>query len=136
MIPFQINNGRVIAGVAFLAPTGEDYFIRKADGKMILFGLNKLANFESINTDLISINDEDEAIGAYSIFVEPMGNSSGGQSYSYDFIRSPDGKISYYDPPNSPGTLLGDVINNCGVIAGRVVALSGNGLFLLTPKTM
>jgi len=134
MIPFQINNRGVIGGVAFLAPTGEDYFIRKPDGKMILFGLNKLANFESIESDLISINDEDEAIGAYSILFEPMGNPGGDRGYSYDFIRSPDGKISYYDPPDSPGTLLGDVINNRGVIAGRVVAQSGNGLFLLTPK--
>jgi hypothetical protein len=133
MIPFEINKRGVIAGVAFLAPTGEDYFIRKPDGKMILFGLNKIANFESIETDIISINDEDEAIGAYSVIYEPSAGNSG-SSYSYDFIRTPDGKISYYDPPNSPGTLLGDVISNRGVIAGRVVAPSGNGLFLLTPK--
>jgi hypothetical protein len=78
-------------------------------------------------------DDEDEAIGAYSVIYEPSAGNSG-SSYSYDFIRTPDGKISYYDPPNSPGTLLGDVINNRGVIAGRVVAPSVNGLFLLTPK--
>jgi hypothetical protein len=133
MTPFEINNRGVIAGVAFLAPGGEDYFIRKPDGKMILFGLNKVANFESIETDLIGINDEDEAIGAYSVLYEPSPGNSGA-SYSYDFIRTPDGKISYYDPPNSPGTLLGDVINDGGVIAGRAIASSGSGLFVLIPK--
>jgi hypothetical protein len=118
IISYEINNRGVIAGVAYLAQGGEDYFIRKPDGKMILFGLNKVG---SLASDIISINDEDEAIGAYT---------SNNYIYSYDIIRSPDGKIIYYDPPNSPGTLTGTVINNRGVVARR----SDGGLFLLTPK--
>jgi hypothetical protein len=133
IIPFEINNRNVIAGVAYLSAGGDDYFLRKPDGKMILFGLNKLPHFLSIESDLITLNDEDEAIGAYSVIYEPSQNFSGA-TYNYDFVRSPDGTISAYDPPSQPGTLLGDVINDRGVIAGRVVAASGNGLFLLTPK--
>ena len=138
IIPFGINNRRVIAGVAFLAPGGDDYFIRKPDGKMILFGLSKTTGMEdsiSITSDICSINDKEEVIGAYSVYYpNTYPPAPYNDSYSYDIIRSPDGKISYYDPPQSPGTLLGNVISNRGVIAGRAVALSGSGLFLLVPK--
>ncbi len=133
MNPFEINNRGVIAGVAYPPAGGVDYFLRKKDGTMILFGIDKITNFSSLATDIISLNDEDDAIGAYTVLYEPTPGNSG-SSYSYDFIRTRDGKISAYDPPTQPGTLLGDVINDRGVIAGRVVAPSGNGLFVLTPK--
>jgi len=128
--PSEINNGGVIAGVADL---GKDYFIRKPDGKMILFGLNKVANLFYVQPQFIRINDEDEVIGVYTVLDPTYPSSPYSDPYSYDIIRSPDGKISYYDPPNSPGGLWGHAINNRGVIAGQDLLASG-GFFLLTPK--
>jgi hypothetical protein len=134
IIPFEINNHDVIGGVAGLPDGGDDYFLRKPDGKIVLFGLNKIPNFSSLESDLLSINDDDQAIGAYSVLYEPSTEFPSGASFSYDFVRSPEGRISAYDPPSQPGTLLGDVINNGGVIAGRVVSPTAVGLFVLVPK--
>jgi len=129
LVPFEINNRNVVAGVVDTASGSEDYFIRKPDGKLILFGLTQ------VDTDNCSINDEDEVIGDYSVYV-PGPPPSGGTEYRYDIVRTPDGKIGNYDPPSSPGSLQGDAINDRGVIAGRLIAGFGgtSGLFLLTPK--
>lgn len=134
LLLFGINNRDEIGGAALLVPTGTDFYIREPDGKMNFFGLNKVKNISSIADDMLSINDRGEAISAYTVLYEPGKQFPSCQEFSYDFIRSPDGKISSYDPPSQPGTLQGVVINNRGVIAGRSFSLARIGLFVLTPK--
>jgi hypothetical protein len=136
--PARIDDNGVITGEVFLPVTGEDYFIRYPDGKLVLYGLSKLKGKEtsaSIDSLLDDLNDRDEAIGQYTVrypsFNPPNGINA---SYTYDFIRTPDGKISYYDPPNAPGTLQGYVINNRSVIAGIALSQAGVGYFVLVPK--
>ena len=118
LIPFQINNSNVIAGVAYTAAGPVDGFIRTPDGKLTLFGLT---NVDAAN---VAINDRNEVITDYFV-VGPSGPDS------YDIIRTADGKIGNYDPMSNPGYLRGKTINDRGVIAGEG---GPDGLFLLTPK--
>jgi hypothetical protein len=122
LIPAQINNCNVIAGVAYPVSGGVDGFIRTPDGKLTLFGLT---NVDPTN---VAINDRNEIITDYFVVAPPGG---GGGRYNYDIIRTADGKIGNYDPISNPGSLRGQAINDRGVIAG----MGGpDGFFLLTPK--
>ncbi len=119
LIPFQINNCNVIAGVAYPASGGNDGFIRTPDGKLTLFGL------PDIDASKMAMNDRNEVITDYYVA------GAQGVPINYNIIRMADGKIGNYDPISSPGSLRGVAINDRGVIAG----IGGpDGFFLLTPK--
>lgn len=118
LIPAEINNCNVIAGVAYRASGVVDGFIRTPDGKMTFFGLT------NVDPSNVAINDRNEVITNYSV-------STPTRLYNYDVIRTADGKIGNYDPVSSPGSLQGVTINDRGVIAGTG---GPDGFFLLTPK--
>jgi hypothetical protein len=122
LIPSQINNGKVVTGVAYPTSGGVDGFIRTPDGKLTLFGLTTV---DPLN---VQINDLNEVITDYSAEVT---TATYPVRYNYDIIRTADGKIGNYDPITSPGSLRGDAINDRGVIAGPG---GPEGFFLLVPK--
>jgi hypothetical protein len=137
LIPAHINDRGVISGEVDLPVSGSDYFLRYPDGKFELLGLSKIEGKEtsiSIDSLIDQFNDRGEFLGQYSVYY-PIFNppNSINSSYTYDFIRTPDGKIKYYDPPNNPGVLQGYVLNNRGVIAGTDLTKQ-NGLFVMVPK--
>ncbi len=117
--PAGINDLGAIAGNSIDTNSVNHGFVRTPDGEIAIFDDSQAPAGTGANQGTIPVGITDFGVIA--------GNYVDGNNLSHGFVRTPDGKITTFDPPGAAqGTTVGN-INNFGAIAGTYADVNGVG---------